>query len=302
MRYFVVQSVGFSGSAFLSKVLNSHKDVMCFHEVELRNSVNIADDNKSYRIRLFFELDETERMLGHFYNISKVHKYFAMYNSVGTVETRHFNFELPEQYIPELTSKVYNVVSPSEKRPEIKFSYLIRSPVKTTNSLYSEFEKIILFLFGNKENPEVEIKLKVFESYLNNVIVYALRFLQDKKTVEMITGKPDPLVRTFGVCSMIVFSFFKYISTKDRRYIVTLEEITSDKTKFEEKAKEITGENYNISDDVLREKVNVHQGKDSDIEIMESWSREKRDIFSFVFSNCKDELISFGYKDVIDIL
>ena len=301
MRYFVVQSVGFSGSAFLSKVLNSHKDVICFHEVELRNAVSISD-NQSYRIRLFFELDETERMLGHFYNISSVHKYFTMYRAVGTVETRHFNFELPEQYIPEFSSKVYSI-APSDRKPEIKFSYLIRSPVKTTNSLYSEFEKILVWLFGNKnDNPEVESKLKMFESYLNNALIYAVRFLQDKKTVEAITKKPDPLVRTFGVCSMIVFSFFKYIYTKDRRYIIILEEITSDKRKFQEKAKEITGEDYSIDEETLGEKVNVHQGKDSNREIIDSWSREKRDIFSFVFSNCKEELISFGYRDIIDIL
>ena len=81
-----------------------------------------------------------------------------------------------------------------------------------------------------------------------------------------------------------------------------LEEITSDRTSFQEKAKEITGEDYDIDERVLGEKVNVHQGKDNDGEIIGSWSREKQDIFSFVFSNCKEELMSFGYKDIIDIL
>jgi hypothetical protein len=304
MRYFVVQSVGFSGSAFLSKVLNSHKDVISFHEVELRNSVSVADD-KSYRVRLFFELEEHERMLGHFYyisNIADVTKYFKMYRAVGTVETRHFNFEFPEKSIPEIYERIQSV-APDSERIDIKFAYLIRSPVKITNSLYSEFEKILFLLFSNRnQNPEIANKLKKFELYLNDSLLYAIRFLQDNKVIENIVNKQDLLLRVFGVCSMIVFAFFKYISLKDESSILILEKITSSKEEFEKKAKEITGEDYEIDEEILSQKVNVHQGKDDDRSIFDSWSKEKKAIFSLVFSNIKEELKRFGYGDVVNLL
>src|SRR5690349_6911731 len=82
-RYFVIVTIGDTGSAWLAKVLNSHFEVMCFHELELMSYTLQWPP----RVRAYFQFGDEERLRNLLYLFSPSHRYGDSYRALGAIPT-----------------------------------------------------------------------------------------------------------------------------------------------------------------------------------------------------------------------
>ncbi|MDL1971361.1 MAG: hypothetical protein LWW94_10455 [Candidatus Desulfofervidaceae bacterium] len=115
-RYFIY-TIDHSGSAFLSKVLNSHFEVIYFHEF-----------GYSLRHAQFYEFSLTEKLNNYNYLLGKTNHYKDTYKVIGTVEVF---FHKVSFAIDEIVDQL-----PSDLQNKIFFFYWVRHPVLMINSSY----------------------------------------------------------------------------------------------------------------------------------------------------------------------
>ena len=294
--YFVIYSPGFSGSLFLSKVINSHKDVICLHETEMFEALKIHNDGK-IETKFFFELNEKNKFSRHlFFMTPFLHHYFNAYKAVGTVETGRVNIE----FSLNILEHYRRFQEESGKNVELKIGFLIRSPIKVINSLFREFSKIFYLIQSRDE------KISALERYFSAIAEYTVskNYIKKDKLEGILEMSRKSGEILFLGSTIIVFSFSKEISNlmkENPKYtLFKLEEITKDKTIFEKKLKEITEQEYNLSESILKEKVNQKHNSEDETGVIKSWNRYQREIFLSVFENCEEELNLLGYGYILE--
>ena len=294
--YFVIYSPGFSGSLVLSKVINSHKDVICLHETEMFEALEIHNDGK-IETKFFFELNEKNKFSRHlFFMTPYLHHYFNAYKAIGIVETGRVNIG----FSLNILENYRRFQEETGKNVELKIGFLIRSPIKVTNSFFKEFSKIFYFI-GNQQE-----KISTLERYFSAIAEYAVskNYVEKDKLEKIleISRKSGELL--FLGSTLIVFSFVKEISTlikENPKYtLFKLEEITKYKTIFEGKLKEITEQYYDLNESILREKVNQKHNSEDETSVIKNWNEYQREIFLSVFENCDEELNLLGYWYILN--
>ncbi len=302
--YFVVYTTGFSGSLFLSKVLNSHKDVLCLHESEMFEAINIKEDG-NIEERFFFELEEREKFARHFFFMSPfLQHYYNAYKAVGSVETGRF-YPLPAIKILKDFAKYKNeMLKDSGIQLIFKTGFLLRSPIKVVNSFSKEFEKILNLIL----NHGMKEKIKKLDDFFGRVIGYAKeqKYISEYKISNLLDKFKDPYNRIFFSTTLCVMTFIKEVvkniyDEKEDTVLFKLED-REKKELFEENLKKLTGQEYKLDDKIIEERVNQKHRSENELQILSEWGKEKTEIFLEVMYNCQEEIKNLGYSYIFNLL
>jgi hypothetical protein len=122
-RYFLILTAGHSGSAWLAKLLNSHFEAMCFHELE---TITYALGWPP-QVRAYFEFGEEERLRNLLYLFSPSHRYGDSYHVLGALPGQGVDLsvrrtmEAVATYFPDAVGRT-------------RFFVLMRNPVSQVHS------------------------------------------------------------------------------------------------------------------------------------------------------------------------
>jgi len=302
--YFVVYTTGFSGSLFLSKILNSHKDVFCLHESEMFEAIRIRDDG-IVEERFFFELEEKEKFSSHFFFMSPfLQHYYNGYKAVGSVETGRFNPQPAIKILKDFVAYKNEILKDSGVQLDFRYGFLLRSPIKVINSFSKELEKILNVIL----NQNMKEKIKKLEEFFGKVVGYAKEqgYISEDKLSNLIEKFKNPYHRLFLFSTACVMTFLKdvtrsILNEKENIVIFRLEE-KNKKDLFEEKLKKLTSQEYKLDEKILEEKVNQKHKSDDEISVLYDWGKEKREIFFDLMINCEEEIKILGYSYIFDLM
>jgi hypothetical protein len=300
----VVYTTGFSGSLFLSKILNSHKDVFCLHESEMFETIRIRDDG-IVEERFFFELEEKEKFSSHFFFMSPfLQHYYNGYKAVGSVETARFNPQPAIKILKDFVAYKNEILKDSGVHLDFRYGFLLRSPIKVINSFSKELEKILAVIL----NQNMKEKIKKLEEFFGNVVGYAKEqgYISEDKLSNLIEKFKNPHQRLFLFSTACVMTFLKdvtrsILNEKENIVIFRLEE-KNKKDLFEGKLKKLTAQEYKLDEKILEEKVNQKYKSDDEISILYDWGKEKREIFFDLMINCEEEIKILGYSYIFDLM
>jgi hypothetical protein len=300
----VVYTTGFSGSLFLSKILNSHKDVFCLHESEMFEAIRIRDDG-IVEERFFFELEEKEKFSSHFFFMSPfLQHYYNGYKAVGSVETGRFNPQPAIKILKDFVAYKNGILKDSGVQLDFRYGFLLRSPIKVINSFSKELEKILNIIL----NQNMKEKIKKLEEFFGNVVGYAKEqgYISEDKLSNLIEKFKNPHHRLFLFSTACVMTFLKdvtrsILNEKENMVIFRLEE-KNKKDLFEEKLKKLTSQEYKLDEKILEEKVNQKHKSDDEISVLDDWGKEKREIFFDLMINCEEEIKILGYSYIFDLM
>ncbi|MDL1971359.1 MAG: glycosyltransferase [Candidatus Desulfofervidaceae bacterium] len=263
-RYFVVCTSGHTGSAFLSKILNSHLDVICFHEFGL-----------SSKYAQFYEFSQEEIKNSYAYLFGTTHHYGDTYRVIGTVET------FPKLTVEDVVHKL-----PPALQSMIFFFYWVRHPILVINSAYREMLKYINTPWGKGYLKKLEDDLKKLEE----------TFKSDPEAKEIkerlkICTKEEKL---FFMKCLQHLSFLKNEIKPNLKNSFSIESFTADINKTKEILKRITGLSYDhLSKDMLGDRCNVKAGGKSPQKVFDTWPSSFKEIFRRLIWEKDEELFDY---------
>lgn len=302
--YFVVYTTGFSGSLFLSKVLNSHKDVFCLHESEMFEAIKIKEDGE-IETKFFFELEEKEKFARHFFFMSPfLQHYYTGYKAVGSVETGRFYPRPAIKILKDFAKYKNEMLKDSGIQLKFKIGFLLRSPIKVVNSFSKEIEKILNIILdqGMKE------KIKKLDKFFGGVIGYAKeqKYISEYEISNLLDKFKNPHHKIFFSTTLCVMTFIKEavrsIYDEEKGIILFRLEDREKKELFEENLRKLTGQEYKLDDKIIEERVNQKYGSENEFQILSEWGKEKTEIFFEVMHKCQEEIKTLGYSYIFHLL
>jgi hypothetical protein len=279
VRRFFVSSLGHSGSGWLCKILNSHLEVFCFHELECITYTN--DWPPVFRNFNFFSDEEKFRNL--MYVLSPTHRYGDIFKVVGAVcggccdllkieeitqthfPTGQFDPVLffltrhPVSFVQSQTDAALDIWSHVEYRRSMEDWY--QQSCSNRLSTLSMDSEIAAYLRKALAVGEIEAHV-----HLDACLAYVdfLRTVQRRRSI--VPG--DCLIR--------------------------LEEVNGSRKRLAETLRAITGLDYSISKSMLQ-RVNARSGAKPPREVFADWSSWKRKAFLCLFDSARGELEREGY-------
>jgi hypothetical protein len=271
-RYFVIMSRGHSGSAWLAKVLNSHFDVMCFHELEC------ITYGMPSRTRQYHEYSGDEKLRNLMYLFSPAHRYGATYRVLGTVDgaldVRKLQAEL-SGFSAELNhrTRLYILLRNPINQIQSWTAARLRVPAaERAKSLTAEFSSAATVL-ASLEPPlrgMLQSLLQIGSEDLQFFIYACLGYVK------------------------ILWSARDLSESVSHQPLLYLERLTQEPEYLRACVREITGLEYNIPDGLLQ-KVNVKSGAQPAEAVFASWSEERQRLFQIIFERHARLLASAGY-------
>jgi hypothetical protein len=274
-RYFVIMSIGHSGSAWLAKLLNSHFDVMCFHELECVT----YGEGIPPRIRAFHEFTADEALRNLMYLFSPSHRYGDAYKALGTVDgaldigvtMAQIAATFPAahaktSYYLLLRNPVSQIHSRAERflqmPPPMRSSVLAASLPKITSAL-SNLELPLRAALSS----HLQVGNDDLQFFIHTCLGY-LGLLQSVPILEKHTGSQP---------------------------VLQLERLTQDPAYLQATLQQITGFEYSLDLRALQ-KVNVKAGAHSPQTLWDFWHEERRRVFLMIFERCPGLLKQAGYE------
>jgi hypothetical protein len=282
-RYFLILAAGHTGSAWLAKLLNSHFEVMCFHELETISYTL----HWPPRVRAYFEFGHEERLRNLLYLFSPSHRYGDSYQVLGaipagaTLDIRG-TMKAAARYFPD-----------SDRRTRL--FVLMRNPVSQIHSQMEGFRRM-------EACGAAEIRMRDFHRELSWGVL-----------TRMDPGFTRPLLREMHYADpdaeYFLHACFHYVrllwaaqeasATLAYRSVLRLEDLAQNERSLRDALQEITGVEYSLPAN-FGEKVNVKSGGSPAWTLFQSWSHQRRRVFAQVFEPYWRTLESLGYD--LDIL
>jgi hypothetical protein len=273
-RYFVVMSIGHSGSAWLAKVLNSHFDVMCFHELEI---ITYADGSPS-RLRSYFDFSQEELLRNLLYIFSPCHRYVDTYKALGSVG----GALSVEETLAALTTLYPEAYS------RTRFSLLMRNPISQIHSAAAGNSAV-----GMGHEPRVTTSVYRWAGNFVPTLEMPLRAM-----LHALLEVGDPELQSFLYASLGYLSALRTARALQERLsydpVLRLEELTQDPDTLRHKLQEMTGLDYALPPQ-LTEKVNVKSGANPPQALFRAWPEEWQRLFWMMFEGRAKLLADIGY-------
>jgi hypothetical protein len=274
-RYFVVMSIGHSGSAWLAKLLNSHFDVMCFHELECIT----YGEGMPPRIRTYNEFSFDELLRNLMYIFATTHRYGDAYKVLGTVDGA-INIELSLTQIaatfPEAHARTHYYLLMRNPISQVHSNAQgnLQMPVALRQKLLADNSRLIPGAFSG-----MDLALRAaLQSYLQ-------------------TGDDDTQFFIHACLGYlrILWSAKKLSERVKNAPILQLERLSEDPSYLQAALKEITGLDYALDANALH-KVNVKSGARRPQDLWGSWSPLRQRIFLMIFEPYAELLDQVGYS------
>jgi hypothetical protein len=277
-RYFLILTTGHTGSAWLAKLVNSHFEAMCFHELEfVTYSLHWPP-----RVRGYFEFAPEERLRNLLYLFSPSHRYGDSYQALGAIPTGvelnvRRTMEDVAAYFPEAAARA-------------RFFVLMRNPVSQIHSYTAALVQMAQGVSAEKQMRDFHRKLSrevltKMEPRLAQALLHEMQ--RADLDVEYFLHACLHYLR-------LVWAAQEARTTLQYRSIFRLEDLSHDSTSLRDALKEITGLEYNLPTGSM-EKVNVKSGGTPTGTLFQSWSPHRQRVFAQVFEPQRQALESLGY-------
>lgn len=283
-RYFVILTTGHTGSAWLAKILNSHFDVMCFHELEF---ITYALGWPP-RVRAYFEFTPEEKLRNLLYLFSPSHRYGDSYQALGAIPTGG------ELSVQRTTDDVAAYFPDAVART--RFFVLTRNPVSQIHSYTNALVQMARCVSAEKQMRDFHRTLS--GQVLANMEPRLARVLQGQ--VERADMEAEYFLHACLHYLRLVRVAQEARTMLPYRSVFALEELSHQPTSLRDALQEITGLEYELPAS-SREKVNVKSGGVSTPVLFQSWPPEWQQFFLQVFEPERQalECLSYGLATLI---
>jgi hypothetical protein len=274
-RYFVIMSIGHSGSAWLAKLLNSHFDVMCFHELECVT----YGEGMPPRIRAYNEFSREELLRNLMYLFSPTHRYGDSYKVMGTVDGA---IDI-ETMLTQISTTF------PEAHAKTHYYMLLRNPISQVHSNAQ----------GNLKMPPVLRQRLLADNFRSITAVLSELELPLRAALQSHLQLGDDDTQFFLYACLgylrVLWSARKLTERVANAPLLQLERLTQEPDYLRATLKDITGLDYAVDAQSL-EKVNVKSGARPPQAVWDSWSADRQRLFRMVFDRFPDLLQMAGYQ------
>jgi hypothetical protein len=276
-RYFVVFSAGHTGTAWLAKLLNSHFEVICFHELELMSYTRRWPP----QVRAYFEFGPGERIRNLLYVFSPSHRYGDSYQVLGT--TAWAGLEV-RRAIEEVTAYFPDAAALA------RFFVLTRNPVSQIHSQMGGFTQMAECIATHQHMHAVHGRLS--RQVLARMDPHRAHALQ--ATMQHVNLDTKYFLHACLLYLRLVWATQDAAAMLPYRSVFRLEDLSQHPASLREAFQEITGLEYELAP-AFTDKVNVKSGGMPPATLFQSWSPQQRRLFAQVFEPYEQALESLGY-------
>jgi hypothetical protein len=275
-RYFVIFSAGHTGSAWLAKLLNSHFEVICFHELELMTYTLRWPP----RVRAYFEFGATERLRNLLYLFSPSHRYGDSYQVLGTTAWTGLQVQ---RTIAEAAAHFPDAAA------RARFFVLTRNPVSQVHSQMGGFLQMTPCV-ADKKMGAVHRKLsRQVLAKMEPTLARTLRGEMQRSDLDT-----EYFLHACLQYVRLIWAVQEARAVLPYRSVLRLEELSQHPTSLRDALRDITGLEYDLAP-CFTEKVNVKSGGIPPATLFQSWSAEQRRLFRQVFESHQQILESLSY-------
>jgi len=277
-RYFLILAAGHTGSAWLAKLLNSHFEAMCFHELETITYTLSWPP----RVRAYFEFGREERLRNLLYLFSPSHRYGASYRTLGVVPG---GIDLSVQRTRQEVARYF-----PDAAARTRYFVLMRHPVSQIHSQTAGCMRIEQWLAAPKQMREAH------RHFSRQVLAKMDRQLSRTILSEMECGDVDTeyFLHACLVNVQLVWAAQEAQAALSYPSVLSLEELIRNETVLRDALWDITGLDYELPAN-FADKVNVKSGGSPPETLFQSWPSPRRRLFMLVFEPLRPALESLGY-------
>jgi hypothetical protein len=276
-RYAVILTPGHTGSAWLGKLLNSHFEVMCFHE----------PDFLSYtldwppRVRGYFEFTLEERLRNLLYMFSPSHRYGDSYQALGAITA---GAELSVRRTMEEVALSFPAAA-----QRTRFFVLTRNPV-------SQIDSHTAGLAQMAQCVSDEMRMRDFHRQRSREVLSQMKPCPAQALLDELQQGDADAEYFLHAC----FDYVRLIwaaqeaQTMLPKSVLRLEDLSHDPASLRDALQEITGLEYHLSPS-WTDKINVKSGGMPPATLFQSWSPQRRGYFTQVFEPQQQALATLSY-------
>jgi len=277
-RYFLILTTGQTASPWLAKLLNSHFEVMCFHEIEfITYTLSLPP-----RVRASFEFAPEERLSNLLYLFSPSHRYGDSYQVLGTITAGadlsvQRTMEAIAAHFPEATAWTRCFV-------------LMQNPVTHIHSQTDSLLRMAESVPDAKQmhNFHRQRSRDIIQQMEPAVAQALLRELQ------CADGDAEYFLHACLEYLRLMAAAQEARSLLPYRCVLPLEDLSSGLPSLRQALHEITGLEYNLPVSLM-EGVNRTRGGEAASALIRSWSPQRQGYFAQVFEPQRQTLESLGY-------
>jgi hypothetical protein len=276
--YAVIVTAGHTGSAWLAKVLNSHFEVMCFHELDfLTYTLDWPP-----RVRAYFEFTLEERLRNLLYLFSPSHRYGDSYQALGAItggaELRvRRTMEVVAAYFPDAADRT-------------RFFVLTRNPVSQIHSLTAGLARMARCV--SEEKP-----MRDFHRQRSREVLASMEPCLAQALLEELQRADQDAEYFLHAC----LHYVRLICAAQEAQtmlpygsVLRLEDLSQNPASLRNALQAITGLEYSLPPSCTH-KVNVKSGGMPPATLVQSWSPQRRRSFAKVFEPQRQALENLSY-------
>jgi hypothetical protein len=277
-RYFLILTTRQTGSPWLAKLLNSHFEVMCFHELEFFTYTHSLPPQS----RAFFEFAPEERLSNLLYLFSPSHRYADSYQVLGTITSGadlsvRRTMEAIAAYFPE---------APAWTRCFV----LMQNPVAQIHSHTDSLSRMA----GSVTDAE---QMRDFHRQRSRDIIDRMESALAQalfREIQCANGDAEYFLHACLEYQRLIWAAQEARSLLPYRSVLSLEDLSSGLPSLRQALHEITGLEYNLPLSPM-EGVNRTRDGETAAALFRSWSPQRQSYFAQVFEPQRQTLESLGY-------
>jgi hypothetical protein len=278
-RYFLILTAGHSGSAWLAKLLNSHFEAMCFHELEaITYTLGWPP-----QVRAYFEFGDEERLRNLLYLFSPSHRYGDSYQVLGALPGRGVDLSVRRTikavatYFPDVVAKT-------------RFFILMRNPVSQIHSQTAGCVRMGQCVAAHEQMREFH------RDCSKQVLATMEPQLAQSLLGEMKRGdvETEYFIHACLTNVQLIWAAQEAQAMVPYPSVLQLEHLIQNETALRDALWEVTGLKYDLPVN-FADKVNVKSGGLPPWRLFQSWSPQRQHLFTQVFEPLEKTLENLGY-------